>query len=354
MKCSSLRSNAVALSFGTVLAIATLAFDCDEVQAAVPSRVTHQGRLFDANDAPIDDTLSMTFKLYDAQGVAVWTESHSVTFTDGYYAVELGSMSPLDSATLGANGLMLGVQVGSDPELTPRSRINGVPFALVAKDAVGEIHPTAIFIGDQPVVDASGQWIGSPTGLVGPTGATGPVGPMGAAGATGPSGPTGPMGPAGPAGVTGAAGPTGATGAMGATGPVGAMGPAGPIGPAGPMGATGPMGPAGPTGPTGAMGPMGPMGPAGATGPAGPTGATGATGAAGAGASRSKVYSVASGGTARCNSANDVLLGGGCSCSGTQLWTSAPVDVNNLNVAPGWTCYCGNVGYTAYAICGAP
>jgi hypothetical protein len=47
------------------------------------------------------------------------------------------------------------------------------------------------------VIDELGQWVGSPSGLVGPAGPTGPTGPAGAMGLPGPAGPTGPTGPPG-------------------------------------------------------------------------------------------------------------------------------------------------------------
>jgi hypothetical protein len=87
-----------------------------------------------------------------------------------------------------------------------------------------------ILIGANPVINASGQWVGSPTGLVGPQG------PPGNPGATGPAGPQGP---------TGATGATGAQGPIGNAGPAGTQGATGATGPAGPTGNTGPQGPAG-------------------------------------------------------------------------------------------------------------
>jgi hypothetical protein len=65
----------------------------------------------------------------------------------------------------------------------------------------------ALAINGTTIIDASGNWVGSPTGLVGPQGAAGPQGP---------------------AGPTGAQGPAGAQGTTGATGPQGPQGPQGP------------------------------------------------------------------------------------------------------------------------------
>ena len=96
------------------------------------------------------------------------------------------------------------------------------------KVGIGTQNPQAILdvngniaIAGTPVINSSGQWVGSPSGL------QGPIGPQGAAGPQGPAGATGAQGPTGPQGLQGVQGP------MGTTGPQGLQGPAGPQGPAG-------------------------------------------------------------------------------------------------------------------------
>ena len=74
----------------------------------------------------------------------------------------------------------------------------------------------AVAVNGATIIDASGNWVGNPTGL---------IGPQGTAGATGATGATGPQGPAGVTGASGATGSQGATGATGATGPQGPPGP---------------------------------------------------------------------------------------------------------------------------------
>ncbi len=279
----------------------------------VPLVLVQQGRLFDkTTGVPIDDTLNVSFAIYDAADavIPIWQETQSVTFEDGYFTVTLGTMTPFALFTFAGADRWVGITVGTGEEMQPRARLGSVPYTLVAQDAVGDIEPRSVSItGYGKVIDSQGNWVGPPSGLygpTGPTGATGPMGPTGPAGATGPMGPTGPagatgpMGPTGPAGspggATGPAGPTGPTGVPGTTGPAGAtgatgaQGPAGATGSQGPVGATGPQGIAGPTGlagVTGAVGPTGPTGPTGepgatgAQGPAGPTGSPGVTGVKG-------------------------------------------------------------------------
>ena len=132
-----------------------------------------------------------------------------------------------------------------------------------------------IRIAGKDVINAKGEWVGDPTGLVGPTGPQGAKGNTGNTGSTGPQGPagaTGGVGPQGPAGAKGATGSTGPQGPAGAKGNTGSTGPIGPAGDRGPQGATGPQGPAGAKGSTGSTGPKGSTGATGPQGPAGPSG----------------------------------------------------------------------------------
>ncbi|MFY0540663.1 collagen-like protein [Nannocystis pusilla] len=244
----------------------------------MPELVTHQGRLFDTTGSPVNGTQDLTFTIYDAEiaGNELWSETITVDFDEGYFSVRLGEQLVLDENVFDGSTRWLGITVGADPEMTPRAAIVSVPYAMFAGDVRGEINPTNVNIqGFGPVIDQNGQWVGDPSGLIGPAG---PPGPAGAAGPAGPEGPAGPAGPEGPAGPAGPAGPEGAPGPAGPAGPAGATGPAGPMGPAGPAGPAGATGPAGPAGPAGVQGPAGPQGPQGPQGPAGPLGPQGPTG----------------------------------------------------------------------------
>ena len=163
--------------------------------AEVPTIMTHQGRLFDSSDQPIQDTLQVVFTIYDSgapSAQVLWTETHLVTFELGYFSVSLGETVPLDSTIFDGSVRYLGIKVGSDDEMTPRAATRSVPYALVAGDVNGDIHPQTVSIpGFGMVIDENGQWVGDPTGLIGPTG---PVGPTGAAGPTGAQGATGATG----------------------------------------------------------------------------------------------------------------------------------------------------------------
>ncbi|MCY1056885.1 collagen-like protein [Nannocystis sp. SCPEA4] len=268
---------------GAVLASAwMLPFDAHAL--AVPALVTHQGRLFDANGSPVTGAQDLTFAIYDAEvdGNEIWAETITVDFDEGFFSVRLGEQLVLDENVFDGSTRWLGITVGADPEMTPRAAIVSVPYAMFAGDVRGEINPTNVNIqGFGQVINENGQWVGDPSGLIGPAGPPGPAGPAGPAGADGAAGPEGPAGPAGPAGPEGPEGPAGPAGPDGPAGAAGPAGPAGPEGPAGPAGPDGQPGPAGPQGPQGAEGPAGPQGPQGEIGPAGPQGPQGEVGAAG-------------------------------------------------------------------------
>ena len=78
---------------------------------------------------------------------SVWTETHpAVTIVNGHFNVDLGSITPIPSTVYGNDSLELGIQVGSEDELTPRTTLSSVGYTFVAKA-----------IGDKIVLNTSDQ-----------------------------------------------------------------------------------------------------------------------------------------------------------------------------------------------------
>ena len=99
---------------------------------AGPDRFNYQGRLTDAGGNPVaDGSNSLTFRIYDAPtgGTVLWSETRSVTTEQGVFSVTLGETNPIPSELFSGSSRYLGVQVGSDPELVPRTLMASVPFA---------------------------------------------------------------------------------------------------------------------------------------------------------------------------------------------------------------------------------
>ena len=80
-------TRALALT-GLCLGLPSLAF-------AVPMQLNHQGRLVDSSGIGLDGTgHTLTFSVYDdlTGGTAVWSETLSVPFTNGFYSAVLGTV----------------------------------------------------------------------------------------------------------------------------------------------------------------------------------------------------------------------------------------------------------------------
>lgn len=298
-----MRTVVAALAVG--LSISATAVLPGVAQAQALPGVRFQGQLSDLNGQPAAGPMTLTFSLYDrAQGgVALWSETLDVMLAAGEFDVALGAGANPLQADYFVTPTWIGIQPQGQPEFLPRQPVGDVPVALLARDVVGPIHPSEIYINGVLVVDENGNWVG-PGGSPGPGGADfpldrdtdsdgfvdwieitvnsdpadfadrpadadqngvpdllqGPEGPMGPAGEIGPAGVQGPQGPPGPVGPVGPAGPIGPQGIPGSAGPPGAPGSVGP------QGEVGPMGPQGVPGPAGSQGPIGPQGPAGPAG----------------------------------------------------------------------------------------
>src|SRR5207253_2348296 len=104
----------------------------------------------------IDGNVSMTFSLYNqaSGGAALWKETQVVAVAKGYFSVKLGAQTALPPTVWSGGGSRyVGLGVGSDAEMSPREELVAVPYAFVSGDAVGDIHPTSISIGDMPIID---------------------------------------------------------------------------------------------------------------------------------------------------------------------------------------------------------
>ncbi|MBM3324384.1 MAG: hypothetical protein FJY66_01815 [Calditrichaeota bacterium] len=100
--------------------------------AAVPQQLNYQGYLTNPSGSPLDTTVAMTFKLYtdSLAGSLLWTETRpSVTVTDGLFNVRLGQITSLGDAVFNNAQVWLGITVGNNSEMTPRSRIVSVGYS---------------------------------------------------------------------------------------------------------------------------------------------------------------------------------------------------------------------------------
>ncbi len=184
--------------------------------AAPPQTINYQGYLTNPGGSPINSSVGITFKLYNAAsgGAPLFTEVQpSVAVSSGNFNAVIGAISPI---TLPFDvPYWLTVTINADPEMSPRQPLASSAYAFRA----AALASTATLAGSQL------------TGSI--TTATIPVANVvgAVAGPAGPTGPQGPQGQQGPQGVQGTTGLTGAAGSAGAQGPIGATGATGPAGP---------------------------------------------------------------------------------------------------------------------------
>ncbi len=132
------------------------------VASAVPTTLSHQGRLLDATGAPLDGDHDVTFRIYDVEtgGAAVYEDAQvDVMFDGGYYAVEL---TGVDDTVADGGALFLALVVDGGTELPIRVPINSVPYALRANSVSGGVvDASEIRVGGQVVIDGSGAITGA-------------------------------------------------------------------------------------------------------------------------------------------------------------------------------------------------
>ncbi|NOZ09034.1 MAG: hypothetical protein GXO91_09225 [FCB group bacterium] len=111
-------------------------------------------------------TVNLTFGIYAAEsgGSALWTETQtSVSVVDGLFHVLLGSVTPLPESLFDSPDRWLGIAVNGDEEMSPRTRLASVPFALVAANPgpAGPQGPAG------PVAGSDGQLVYNNGGAAG-------------------------------------------------------------------------------------------------------------------------------------------------------------------------------------------
>jgi hypothetical protein len=135
---------------------------------AVPAQFTHQGRLLDADGAPLGDEATIMFRVTDSEvgGTALWEETITTSLTNGFYSAVLGASddNPLDTDVLSQAPVWLELQLDGEPAMFPRSPINAVPYATMATVAEelfgGPVDASHIAVDGTPVVNELGEWVG--------------------------------------------------------------------------------------------------------------------------------------------------------------------------------------------------
>jgi hypothetical protein len=105
---------------------------------ATPSLMSYQGQLNDAGGNPLTGIYNMVFTIYDDASLGgpthiVWQEAQNGTnVRNGLFSVMLGNGTPavpLSADVFASPDRWLGIKIGADPEIVPRSRLQSVAYS---------------------------------------------------------------------------------------------------------------------------------------------------------------------------------------------------------------------------------
>jgi hypothetical protein len=115
-----------------LLILIAFVFFTEPVDAGVPGTMNYQGRLTcEAGNPAADSVYNVIFRIYDETNAKLWEESHQIATSDGLFSVQLGSNgSPLNADVFNHSECWLGITVGTDPEIVPRTQLNTVPYSF--------------------------------------------------------------------------------------------------------------------------------------------------------------------------------------------------------------------------------
>jgi len=105
----------------------------DTLQAQIPRTLSYQGVLTDNAGKPRPDgSYTFTFRFYTSPtgGTAIWSESKSLPVKNGLFSTVLGEQTPFGAAVKFDKQYWLGIQVGNEPELSPRIALTSVGYSL--------------------------------------------------------------------------------------------------------------------------------------------------------------------------------------------------------------------------------
>lgn len=104
------------------------------VNAEVPNAINYQGRLTNSDGTVVDDgDYQIKFEIYGSEDGddSFWSSGYqTVTVKDGLFSKHLGYNEVWPEETFTGNIRYLGITVGEDPEIYPRTQFTSVPWSL--------------------------------------------------------------------------------------------------------------------------------------------------------------------------------------------------------------------------------
>jgi hypothetical protein len=136
-----------------------------QVYGQIPRTISYQGVLCDATGKPKPDAAyTLTFRFYDAEsgGTLLWSEQKNLETKRGLFSTQLGDQIVFNTAVTFDRRYWLGIQVGTESELSPRIPLSSVGNSFYAAKA--DTATNAVGIRDSAVTSgkiASGHVVKS-------------------------------------------------------------------------------------------------------------------------------------------------------------------------------------------------
>ncbi len=126
--------------------------------AAISPKLTYQGRLLDSAGVPVaNGDYLLRFRIYDALagGNTLWDDgTRQLTITNGLLTYVLGDSTAIPNNLFANNSsLWLGVKVGVDDEMSPRTEVTAAAFSFQTLRA--DTAEVAVSVGPNAVTSAS-------------------------------------------------------------------------------------------------------------------------------------------------------------------------------------------------------
>lgn len=147
------------------LSVVILTVMMSHSNAEIPSLLNYQGQVTHSGTGePLDSIVSIVFSIYDdsVTTTPLWTETYSsITVVEGLFAVLLGSQNPVPESIFGDAERWLGIKVGADSEIAPRTRFVSAAYSFHS------LYADSAGTGDDGAWTVVGDTAYRPTGRVG-------------------------------------------------------------------------------------------------------------------------------------------------------------------------------------------
>ncbi len=141
--------------------------------AQAPTQINYQGVVMNQAGHYPDTTLAISFAVYDDPVLSnvIWSETQThVQVVDGLFEVRLGSVTPLYASVFEGTQRWLGITIGADTEIFPRTRLVSVPYSLkvaTIDGSQGGVVSGELIVGDKLTVGENANNLGKSAVTIG-------------------------------------------------------------------------------------------------------------------------------------------------------------------------------------------